>query len=276
MGLFDIFSGDSGRRTAMQNARMLQDSQRQIDQRLNLGQNNAIQTLQAYEPRSLAALGEGYDAARGEYGQMGASADLFRPYAETGGRAFDLLAGSYGVNGAGGNQAAVGAFQSSPGYQWGVDQATDAVARKAAAAGVAGSGNTLAAISDRAGQMANQEYGNWRAGLRDIGQTGFNATGSIAQLQSGMHKGLGDLFAAEGTGLGNILQQNAGRIAGTYSDTANTGVNALARTTEGLVNQNTLGHQAGQTASANQWGAGMGLLSLLGGLGGRYLGGRAA
>lgn len=268
MGLFDIFSGNSGRRTSMMNYGLLQNAQGQIDQRLNLGQNNAIQTIGAYEPMSLAALGQGYDQARGAYG---GAADRFNPYAETGGRAFNLLADSYGVNGAGGNQNAVGAFQATPGFQYSVDQSSDALARHAASLGTAGGGNVMAAISDRAGQAANQEYGNWRSGLRDLGQTSFAAVGQ----QAGLQKGVGDLFANQGTATGNLYQQNAGRLSDIYTGTAAQGANALANTTSGLVNQNTLGQQAGQAASANQWNAGMSLVNLLAGLGGRYFGGRA-
>lgn len=274
MGLFDIFSGSSGRKTAQQNIGLLQSGQGQIDQRLNLGQNNAVQTIGAYEPLSLSALGQGYDQAREAYGGISGAIDRFNPYARTGGDAFNLLASSYGVNGAGGNQAAVNAFQASPGYQWNVDQAADTATRHAAAAGIAGSGNTIAAISDRAGQMANQEYGNWRAGLQGLGQTGFAATGTQAGLQSGMQKGIGDLYAAQGTGSGTIYQQNAGRLSDIYTGTAGIGANAIANTTSGIVNQNTLGQQAGQQASQNQWNAGLSLLGLGSGLAGRYFGGR--
>lgn len=261
-----IFSGREGRLTAMMNARMLQDAQRQIDQRLNFGQDAGIGAIQGAQPMSLAALGQGYDQARGQYG--GASA-MFQPYSDTGGRAFNLLADSYGVNGAEGNQAAVGAFLASPDYQWNVDQATDATARRAAALGTAGGGNTMAAISDRAGQMANQEYGNWRAGLKDLGQTGFASTSA----QAGLSKGIGDLYAGQGTGLADIYRGDASRIAGIYGNTASAGANAIGNTVAGVVNQNTLGQQAGQNASANQWNLGMNLLGLGSSLAGRYFGG---
>lgn len=101
-------------------------------------------------------------------------------------------------------------FQQSPGYQFAVDEAMKQVQRNASSRGLLESGNVMREMSDRAQQMANQEYGNWwnrqaqqygdyqnrLAGLaggntgadyamqlgQGLGQTAFNTGNNIASL----------------------------------------------------------------------------------------------
>lgn len=59
-------------------------------------------------------------------------------------------------------QGAVNQFQASPGYQYAVDQALNQVQKNAASRGLLDSGAALRAMTDRAQNMANQEFGNWQ------------------------------------------------------------------------------------------------------------------
>jgi hypothetical protein len=53
-----------------------------------------------------------------------------------------MMLNALGLNGPQGNAAATAAFQSSPGYDFKVNQSLDALDRRAASRGMLGSGNT--------------------------------------------------------------------------------------------------------------------------------------
>jgi hypothetical protein len=286
MGLFDsLFSGKQGRLAAMQTAQQLANTQNQITGLLNTGQNQAIGAIQGAQPLALSALETGYntampqlqtgyDTARADYGR---ASDLYNPYATTGAQGFNMLANSTGLNGPEGNQAAVGAFQAGPGYKWQTDQALEGILRKQGAMGMALGGNTLTALSDRAGQMANQEYNNWRQALQGIANTGYNATNA----QAGLARGQGDLATGYGqdaakmaygygANVGDIYRGDAARTAGVYGNTTSLGVNALSDLGRENARVVAGGMNAGQQGSANSLNA---LMSLLG-LGTKAIGAR--
>lgn len=226
MGIFDIFTGDSAKKAAEENKRLLQDNLAKGTEALTSGQNNALSAL---------------DTAAGYYA----------PLAAKYGKATTLGLDALGVNGADGNARAVDAFQAGPGYQWAVDQSLDGIARKAAALGMGGvQGNTLAALSDRAGNMANQEYGSWLDRLNgyvspELAATGGQATATMAK-------------------------------APVYTITASNIANLGTNTTNGITNQNTQAANAEMQGSSNLWGLGLNLAKLgvsaaTGGMGGGSL-----
>lgn len=210
---------------------------------------------------SLAALGQ----ARGDLNtQYGGAIDRLNPWADAGKGALGMYQNSLGLNGANGNAAAVAAFQANPGYQWQVDQATDAVARKASALGALGSGNTAAAISDRAQNMANAEYGGWQDRLNGLSNTGLTA----ANAQSGYQSQLGNSLAGLGQYEAGLGAQYAGLGVNNLWQGTNSGLGAV---------QNAQTQAANNVASRNSLttniiGSGLGLLGMGMG-GGQTLGG---
>lgn len=174
------------------------------------------------------------------------------------GAATSLGLDALGVNGAAGNTRAVDAFQAGPGYQYAVDQSLDGLNRHAAATGTAAGGNTLAALSDRAGQMANQEYGNWVNSLNGYVSPELQATSGAATGVAGAD-----------TNKANV-----------YGNTANSIANLGTSTANGVANQNTQEANAVMAANGNLWKLGIqgatalasGGTSLLGGGGGFGLG----
>ena len=151
-------------------------------------------------------LNGGFDTARREYAY---ARDYLQPYAGQGTTALAHLGDAFGVNGADGSARASAAFKASPGYAWDVDQQTDAIARKSAALGVAGSGNTLAAIGERAHNLADKEWSSYTGGLSNLANMGLNASGQQANIT----KGAGDLNATQGTA-GAQLWTNRGTTLG--------------------------------------------------------------
>ena len=232
MGIFDIFTGESAKEAADKNTALLQ-------QNLKTGTS----TLKEGQAGSLAAL----DKAGGYYAPLSAKY----------GAASTLGLDALGVNGPEGNTRATTAFQAGPGYQYAVDQALEGINRKGAATGMLASGNTLAALSDRAGNMANQEYGSWVDRLKSYVTPELAATTGQAGAEAGKVP---------------VYQGTAGSIAGLGTNTTNS-----------IADQNTQAANAEMAGSGNLWGLGLNLAklgigaasggtSLLGGGGGAGLG----
>lgn len=218
MGIFDIFTGDAAKDAAEKNRQLLLANQASGTATLNNGQTNSLASLDAaaaaYDP--VKALGTKYGAAT------------------------TLGLDALGVNGADGNARAVDAFHAGPGYNYAVDQSLDAINRKAAATGVLAGGNTLAALSDRAGSMADQEYGNWVNSLNGYVSPELAATSGAASGVAGAN-----------TSKAGVYQDTAGKIAGLGTTTAN-----------GVAGQNTQEANAITAGSGNLWGLGLNLAKL--------------
>lgn len=228
MGIFDIFTGDSAREAADAN-----------QARLTASKGAGLGYLDAGKTGALSSL----DSAAGAYS----------PLAAKYGRATTLGLDGLGVNGPEGNARAVDAFKAGPGYDWRVSQALDQTNRAAAATGSLNGGNTLAALSDRAGNMANQEYGSWLDRLSGYVSPELSATGGYASAT-----------AAKAP----IYMGDAGARIGLENST-----------TQGINNQETQAANAEMAGSSNLWGLGLNLAklgvgaatggtSLLGGMGG--------
>ena len=167
------------------------------------------------------------------------------------GAATTLGLDALGVNGPEGNTRATGAFQAGPGYQYAVDQSLDAINRKGAVGGGGLAGNTLAALSDRAGNMANQEYGSWLDRLQGYVSPELAATSGQAGAE-------------------------AGKVP-VYQGTANSLANLGTNTTAGITGQNTQAANAEMQGSGNLWGLGLNLAKMgVGALSGgtSFLGGK--
>ena len=256
------FSGKAGRLAAMWGVDQANASANRISDLLGAGQTNALEALKAGQAPALGALGAGYDTAKSEY--QGAI-DRFNPWADAGKGALGMYQNSLGLGGAAGNDTATAAFREAPGYKYSVDQATDAVARKASALGALGSGNTMQAISDRAQNMADQGYKGWQDQLNGLSNTGLAAVGQ----QAGLQGRLGDLGAQRGRDEAGIYTGDAARSADIYSNFARMGAANLGNLGQQTIDLGTAGFKAGDAAAQNKLNFGMQLgktaASLLGG-----------
>ena len=222
MGILDslmgALTGEPGKRASEENMRRWQEAQTK-----GMG----------YLDTGLAGSNKSIDSAKEAYGSLG---DLAKKY----GGGTSLYLDSLGVNGAEGNQRAQDAFRAGPGYQFAVDQALDGINRKAAALGGGMTGNTLAALSDRAGQMANQEYGSWQSNLQGLINPELSATSGFANGQAGAE------LARSG-----VYQTDAGNRVG-----------LLTGATKGINSENTAGANAEMAGGKNILGLGMNLAKL--------------
>lgn len=202
MGIFDIFTGDAAGDAAHQNRLLIAQGKTEGTNYLNTGQTNSLASL---------------DKAGG----------YFAPLSAKYGAATSLGLDALGVNGPEGNTRATDAFQAGPGYQFAVDQALEGINRSAAARGGTFGGNTLAALSDRAGNMANQEYGSWLDRLQSYVSPELTATTGQAGAEAGKVP---------------VYQGTANSLAGLTTNAANA-----------VANQNTQQANAETAASGNLW-----------------------
>lgn len=136
--------------------------------------------------------------------------DSFNPYTTAGESATTLYSDALGLNGSEGNTRATGAFQTGPGYQFALDQGTQAALRGASAAGMLNSGNTLTALTDYGQGMANQEYGSWLDRLQGMSSQGLAAAGGQASAYQGRGDALKEYGDTRVNLAGSVLQGRMG------------------------------------------------------------------
>ncbi|RAI28433.1 hypothetical protein [Rhodoplanes serenus] len=247
------------------------------------GTTRAASALDAGLGQTIGALDAGYGRTMGEYdAALGSYASLDALGAKYGG-ATSLLLDALGANGADGAARAKTAFTTGPGYQFAVDQATEAAARKAASLGMAASGNTMAAISDRAQGLASQEWGSYldrlggflnpelsartTAATGRAGVYGNRAAASAADTAARAGAYSSDataragLYSGEGNTLGGLYTGDATGRAGIYGQTALNKSNVAGNVASGTANSNTAAANAQMQASSNFW---SGLMNLAG------------
>jgi hypothetical protein len=167
--------------------------------------------LRAGQQQASGLLGTGLTTSTGQYTQG------IQPFLQNLGttqQGQTAYANALGVNGPQGNAQAVANFQGSPGYQYGVDQATQNYMRNQASTGALGSGNTAAGITGLASNLANQNWQQYVGNLQPFigastanaggAQQGYNAMagntagnyGTQANLAYGTNVGIGNAQAA--------------------------------------------------------------------------------
>jgi hypothetical protein len=188
------------------------------------------------------AKAEGYGlldkAQQGATDLYGRAQDRYTPLADLAGQGMGLYADAMGLNGQDGNARATGAFQAGPGYQFALDQGTQAALRGAAGSGQLASGNTLMALNRYGQGLANQEYGTWLNGLNGYNAMGQNVVGGQAALDTG--------------------------LAGVGLDVANNKATIGANAAQGIASAGSGALMAGQQAAGNRMSFGLNLLSGLG------------
>jgi hypothetical protein len=157
--------------------------------------------------QSLDALGRGHDAAVKRF-----DTNYYDPYTTATAGAPGMQANALGLNGPAGNEAATGAFQESPGYQFALDQGLQALNRNAASRGMLSSGNNTQDILRYSQGLANQEYGNWLSNLGNFSGMGLNAAGGQTNRQgtlAGLDTGYGNAQA-------NVYQNTTNSLMDLY------------------------------------------------------------
>ena len=277
MGLFDWFSGkDDAEEAAAKNAALYQQYGAQSGNLYNQYKTGATDALTGAKTAAVGALGSGLTntlgalntGLQGSLGAGQASVDAYAPLSQLGntyGRAVNSYYDALGLNGPEGNTRAVNQFQTGPGYQFQVDEATKAAINAASRTGAVGGGSTAQAIADRARGLASGEYGSYLDRLQGFVNPQLQATQAAAQGISGANKTLADIYqqgyGAIGGAYGANASQTAGLESGYGSDISNVLGNYTAGSTQSLKDitagnaaANNAVAQAGQTDASNLWG----------------------
>lgn len=166
------------------------------------------------------------DAAQPYYDRIPSETQrYYRPYIDAGKQALGTLQGQYTglLNDPGQKLSQIGSgYSESPGYQWNVEQATNAANNAASAGGMRGSPQHQQQISSMVSGLANQDYYNYLnqalglygqglQGTQGINTMGYNASNSYADLLANSLMAQGNLAY---TGQQNENQQGANWGAG--------------------------------------------------------------
>lgn len=271
------FSGRAGRLAGMWAADQATNIFNAQNDLIGRGQTGALAALGQGREQGLNALGQGYGQARDDLGtQFGGAISRLDPWTTAGQDALGVYQGSLGLGGDGARDSAVASFREAPGYRYQVDQASDAIARKASALGALGSGNTMTAISDRAQNMADQGYKDWQGQVAGLSDRGQQAATTQAGMQGQFGTALANLGQSQGRDTASLWGDSAGREASTIGNFSGMGLGALGQFGDTLIGAGTGAMLAGQQASQNRMNFGMNLANLGAGVAGRYMGGRAA
>jgi len=204
---------------------------------------------------------------------------LFQPQTTLGNTSMSALGKAEGLNGGAPDYSG---FLNMPGYQFAVQQGTQAIQRQAAASGNAWTPNTGAAIGQYVTGTAMQDYNTYISQLQSNAQLGAAANqtlsganlqvgGNISQLQqnSGMAQASGVSNAAGGissflnngglstigniaNGAANYLTGGTGGVSGAISNWLNGGVGVSASQTAGALSD--VGATAASTAASDMAG----------------------
>ena len=165
-------------------------------------QNKGLLTDLQTKGNSIIDTGEAKSA-----GAINSAVGAYQPWVDIGKTANTMYANANGLNGAEGNAAATDAFQAGPGYQFAMDQGTQAALRGASAAGMLNSGNTLTALNTFGQGVANQEFGSWLDRLKGTSDAGLTA----ASGQASQYDNLANLYQL---GTSNRLDLESGVTSG--------------------------------------------------------------
>jgi hypothetical protein len=205
----------------------LQAAHRTGNDNLAQGIDYTLGLMREGRDRGTQQLVEGRDQALGYLNQGNATlqgaAGAYDPLIQRGLAGYDMYSNSLGLNGAAGNAAARGAFQAGPGYQWQVEQATDAAQRAANKTGSLYGGNVIDATTRLGSNLANQEYGNWQTKLQPyMGASQAAVTGKAGQLDllAQNYGKMGDVSSTTGNQLANLSSSTGQAMGGAARATA--------------------------------------------------------
>ena len=155
----------------------------------------------------------------------GAISPYYQPYINAGQGALGTLTDQYGqlISNPGQMMNQMGAgFQQSPGYQYNVQQSTNAANQAAAAGGMLGSPQEQQQLAQTTSGLADQDYYNYLdhvtglygqglSGMSGINQMGYNASDQMAQTLASV---LADQAGLSYSGQSDRNQQIGGSSAG--------------------------------------------------------------
>lgn len=180
--------------------------------------NKAANAQEDAANKSVAEQQREYDQARSDYA----------PWRNTGTGALSKLGSLYGINSDGTtgapSQSAINDFQNTPGYQFQLQQGTQAAEHSAAARGLLGSGAAMKSIASYAGGLADSTYNQYVGQLNTLagfGQSATNATTAAGQNAanniSSAYTNAGNARASSYANTGSAINGTLQNLASVYA-----------------------------------------------------------
>ena len=176
---------------------------------LNAYQSQAEKARQALESRETQGRTDitgGLSTAQG-YSQ---------PYTQAGTSALQSYMGALGLGGSQANLSAIKSFQTSPGYQFALNEGLKGIQRQGAATGLTGSGAQQKELMKYSQGLANQQYGDWENQLKAL--TGIGQTSAESSAGREMQAG---------TNLANQGQYYGGQLSNLFQNMGSAESNAI-------------------------------------------------
>jgi hypothetical protein len=195
---------------------------------LTEGRDSALGSLNEYgaksigaindaEPRMIGSLEKGYGLARDVVGAGTERAlSYYKPFVDGGLKSYGMLHNSMGLNGAGGNAAAEGAYKESAGTKVAINRANEEARRSASAMGQLGGGNAMAEIADRTQENSQLGMDKWQDRLERDTDRGVAASGASAGLIERSSNTIGGYHASEGKDVAGVIGDLGKTRAGIY------------------------------------------------------------
>lgn len=105
-------------------------------------------------------------------------------------------------------------LESTPGYQWNLNQGLQAVQGSAAANGMLNSGNVLTALQKQGSGIASQEYWNQFNALAQLSGANIGSPGTAGQIMANQGAANQQSASALGNQVGGLVQQGLGGLFG--------------------------------------------------------------
>lgn len=144
------------------------------------------------------------------------------PWTATGGSANTATGDLLGLNGQDAATKAMANYQTSPGYQWQLDQGLRAVDAGAASKGLLRSGATLKAEQTFGQGLADTDFTNYYNRLYDLSKLGENAAGGTATADTTAATGMAQTDLSLGSAQTSIYGNAAQGIGNAVNNYANT------------------------------------------------------
>jgi len=147
----------------------------------------------------------------------------FSPYARQGGQAFQSLGDLMGLNGQSASATALNNYRTSPGYDFQMQQGTNAIQNSAAARGGLNSGATMKALQGYGQNLADQDFQQYMGNLGKLGSVGMQAEGQIG----GYRNNIANSYQQNYSTIGNAQGSRDAGYLGAAGSILGAGLSAL-------------------------------------------------
>ena len=150
----------------------------------------------------------------------------YQPYTEAGQQGLTATQDLLGLNGPDAAKTAMDRFQTSPGYQWQLEQGLRGIDAGAASKGILRSGATIKAEETYGQGLANQDFTNYYNRLYNLSGQGLTAAGGVATANQNLISNEEGNATSQNTAITNTANAQNSATGNLFSGLGNT-VNSL-------------------------------------------------